>query len=137
MEDNDDNSGVFASPSRICSPRIEANWPSQRQRRTRADATASPQRAVITSRGCHDAEEFFDPEHRALRAVVLSLARDGHRLIDQSARNHRKPDSRALGRLLERIDQLDLGLADRPGAPVKQWARQLKCLLLGRAGSHN
>jgi len=136
LEDRDENTRVFASASRIQSPRIEANRLSQRQRRAGADAAASPVWAVIPSRGRSVSEIFFDPEYAALRATVLSLARDGHHLLNRSARNHSRPDSRALGRLLRRIDRLDLELAHRGGVPVQRWVHQLKCLLLDRAATH-
>jgi hypothetical protein len=136
LEDNDENTRVFASASRIQSPRIEANRLSQRQRRAGTDATASPVWAVIPSRGRSVSENYFDPEYAALRATVLSLARDGHHLLTRSARNQYQPDSRALRRLLQRIDRLDEHLAHRGQVPVQRWVHQLKRLLLDRAATH-
>jgi hypothetical protein len=92
-------------------------------------------KAALPSRARLAPENFFDSEHAALRATILSVARDGHRLLCQRAQNHTRPDSRSARSLIGRIDELDLELAHRGHVPVQRWAYQLKCRLMDRVAS--
>jgi hypothetical protein len=73
-----------------------------------------------------DSSAIFDPEYAVLRATLLSLARDGHRLIGQISKDQPEVDSPGFRGFLERIDLFDEQTADRQLEPVRRWAQSLK-----------
>ena len=94
-------------------------------------------RRLSASRGQSISESIFDSEHAALRAALLSLARDGYHELNRSADNHSQPYScGGLGKLLQRIEQLDERLAcvSRTGA-YSALGRSAQALLVDRVSS--
>lgn len=132
MEDSYDNTHVLASASSIQSPRIDANPLSQRQ----PSPVAEPGRVAIPSTPESVSGTTSDPEYAELRATLLSLARDGSRLIGRIADDDLEVDSRAVRGFLQRIDQFDVLAADHRIEPVLSWAHHLKCRVLDAVAIH-
>jgi hypothetical protein len=136
LEDNYEDTRVLASASRIQSLRIDANRLSQRQPPEVAEPERTPVRAALPSRAEIVSDTTFDPEYAALRAKLLSLARDGNRLIARLAGGNPEVDPRAVRGFLQRIDQFDELAADRRIDPVRSWAHHLKCRVLDEVAIH-
>jgi hypothetical protein len=136
LEDNYEDIRVLPIASRIQLPRIDANRLSQRQPQAVAELARQPVWAVIPSRPQSVSETTFDSEYAALRATLLSLARDGHRLIGRIATDHLEADSRAVRGFLLRIDQFDELVTHHHIDPVRSWAHHLKCRVLDTAALH-
>lgn len=136
MEDSYDNTHVLASASSIQSPRIDANPLSQRQPSPVAEPGRNPGRVAIPSTPESVSGTSFDPEYAELRATLLSLARDGSRLIGRIADDDLEVDSRAVRGFLQRIDQFDVLAADHRIEPVLSWAHHLKCRVLDAVAIH-
>ena len=136
MEDNDDDIRVFARASRVRSPRIDANRLSQRQPSAVAEPGRNPGWAATPSSPESFSDTTFDPEYAALRGTLLSLARDGHRLIGRIALDHLEADSRAVRGFLQRIDQFDEVTSEHRIDPVRNWAHHLKCRVLDAVAIH-
>jgi hypothetical protein len=136
LEDNYEDTQVLASASSIQSPRIDAKRLSQRQQPALAEPERNPVWAAIPSRPGSVSDTTFDPEHAALRATLLSLARDGYRLMGRIAEGNLEVDSRAVRGFLQRIDQFDELAADHRIEPVRTWAHHLKCQVLDAVAIH-
>ena len=97
------------------------------------------QTAVIKSGGRNDAEMLFDPEYQALRAAILSLARDGHRLIDHSAAGTTVSPTRAPWAWCSSGSTSSIGSLPTARLHAREADRRIssKCLLLDRAGCRN
>jgi hypothetical protein len=137
LEDKHDNSRVFAAASSICSPRMKAHRPSQRQRPERLGDAASPVAASMPSGNPGVLADCFDPAYRALRASILSLARDSHQLLKQTAPDYTQPSSPTVGNVLGRLDQLGLELGRGELLPITRWAEALKSRLVARTDCEN
>jgi hypothetical protein len=126
------------SASRIRSPRIGADRLSLRQPRAVAEPGPNPVWTAVPARHRSVTETtFFDAEYAEIRATLLSLARDGHRLLGRIAADHAEPDSRVVRGFLQRIDQFDEQVAQHDLEPVRRWVHQLKCLVLDTAAAHS
>jgi hypothetical protein len=136
LEDSYEDTHVLASASSIQSPRIDANRLSQRQPPPVAEPGRNPVSAAIPSRPESGSNTTSDPEYVALRATLLSLARDGRRLIGRIAEDNLEVESRAVRGFLERIDQFDELAADHRIDPVRNWAHHLKCRVLDAVAIH-
>jgi hypothetical protein len=73
---------------------------------------------------------IFDVEYAIFRARLLSLARDGHRLIGRIAKDRPNVNSRAVRGFLKRIDRMDQQAAHRGLEPLRKWVRSLKSRVL-------
>jgi len=81
-------------------------------------------------------EPSDDPDYAAMRATLLSLAREGHRLLGPIAEPHIPADSRAARGFLQRIDQFEEQLARQGIEPIRRWVHNLKCRVLDSAANH-
>ena len=136
MEDKHEDTQVLASASSIRSPRIDANRLSQRQQPVVAEPARNPVWPAVPSTPESVLGTTFDLEYAALRATLLSLARDGYRLMDRIAEDNPEVDSRAVRGFLQRIDQFDELAADHRFESVRSWAQHLKCRLLDAVAIH-
>jgi hypothetical protein len=136
LEDNYEDIRVLPSASRIQLPRIDANRLSQRQPQAVAELARQPVWTVIPSRHQSVSETTFDSEYAALRATLLSLARDGYRLIGRITEDNLEVDSRAVRGFLQQIDRFDELAADHRIEPVRSWAHHLKCRVLDAVAIH-
>lgn len=127
LEDSFDDTPVSASASRIRSPRIDATRLSLRQRRVAGEPGRNPVWTPLPSAHLSVSEPSDDPDYAALRATLLSLAREGSRLLGPNPQDHAATDPRAARGLLQRIDQFEEQV-DRQGMePVRRWVHALKC----------
>jgi hypothetical protein len=136
LKDNYEDIRVLATASSIQSPRIDANRLSQRQPPAVAEPGRNPVWSAIPSRPESVSDTTFDPEYAALRATLLSLARDGYRLIGRIADDNLEVDSRAVRGFLQQIDQFDELAAEHRIDPVRSWAHHLKCRVLDAVAIH-
>ena len=81
-------------------------------------------------------EPSDDPDYAAMRATLLSLAREGYRLLGPIAKPHAAVDSRTTRGLLQRIDQFEEQVAKQGMEPIRRWVHNLKCRVLDSA-AHN
>jgi hypothetical protein len=110
-------------------PRIGAHRLSQCQPKAGAQAGRNPVWVASPSGPRNGSGPIFDPEHAAFRATLLSLAREGHRLLERIAEDHLEADSLAVLSLLQRIDQFEEQVAHRRLESVRRWVQQLKGLV--------
>ena len=81
-------------------------------------------------------EPSNDPDYLAMRATLLSLAREGYRLLGPIAEPHAAADSRATRGLLQRIDQFEEQVARWGMEPIRRWVQSLKCRVLDSAADN-
>jgi hypothetical protein len=136
LEDSYEDTLVLASASSTQSPSIDANRLSQRQPPAAAEPRRNPVWAAIPDRPVSDSDTTVDPEYAALRATLLSLARDGYRLIGRITEDNLEVDSRAVRGFLQQIDRFDELAADHRIEPVRSWAHHLKCRVLDAVAIH-
>jgi hypothetical protein len=136
LEDSYEDTQVLAGASSIQSPRIDANRLSQRQPSAVAGPRRKPVWAAIPGTPERVLDTTVDPEYAALRATILSLARDGHRLIGRITDDDLNVNSRAVRGFLQRIDQFHELTANHRTDPVRSWAHRLKCRVLDAAAIH-
>jgi hypothetical protein len=82
----------------------------------------------IGNRG--DPVATFDPEYAAFRATLLSLARDGHRLLGRIAEGYSDIDPREVRDFLRRIDRFEEEAARHRAEPVRRWLHHVRSLIL-------
>jgi hypothetical protein len=135
LKDSYHGTKVSASASIIQSPRIDANRLSLRHLCAVPEPGRDAVGVAIPIRRQSDPETMFDPEYAAFRGALLSLARDGHRLLGLMAEGHRAVDSHAVHVFLEQIDQLEEEAARHRLEPVQRWLHNVRCLILDKTAN--
>ena len=137
MEDRYDNSPVMLVRSRSPSSWSEGNRMSPRPPRVTAGAGRSSVWVATPGPPRGDLAAIFDPEYAVLRARLLSLARDGHRLIGRIAKHPPGVGARVVRGFLKRIARFDKQAAHWGLEPVRCWARSLERLVLDTASDRS
>jgi hypothetical protein len=119
----------------IQSPGIDANPLALRHLGAVPGSARDALGIAIPSQRPDEPTALFDPEYAAFRAALLSLARDGHRLLARDAEGRPEASPLAVHDVLRRVDQLEEWAARYGVEPVQRWLQKIRRLILDKVTS--